>query len=136
MILDWIGKTPSSSRVFFHRDDPLTTKSCPGTKVKKDWVLELINGPHSVSSDKPPEKPNVSVKLASSELRYEGMGWFAPAGIYLTKKGVSYTEIKAKLKKKGKSFFYGDVLLEDAFYDAETNTTWVSIRDLEAIKLD
>jgi len=99
-------------------------------------VLELINGPHSVSSDKPPEKPNVSVKLASSELRYEGMGWFAPAGIYLTKKGVSYTEIKAKLKKKGKSFFYGDVLLEDAFYDAETNTTWVSIRDLEAIKLD
>lgn len=38
-LLEWLGIEPSSKTVQFHRDDPATSKSCPGDKVRKDWVL-------------------------------------------------------------------------------------------------
>lgn len=41
-LLDWMGKEPSDSTVLFHRDDPKTTKTCPGTRFGKDWFLELV----------------------------------------------------------------------------------------------
>jgi N-acetyl-anhydromuramyl-L-alanine amidase AmpD len=28
--------------ILFHRDDPKTSKTCPGKKIKKDWFLNLI----------------------------------------------------------------------------------------------
>lgn len=30
------------SKIVFHRDDPKTSKSCPGSKIDKDWFLSLI----------------------------------------------------------------------------------------------
>lgn len=41
-LLDWLGLKASAQTVLFHRDDPKTSKTCPGTLVKKDWVLQLI----------------------------------------------------------------------------------------------
>ena len=37
LLLKKIGRTTAS--VNFHRDDPLTTKSCPGVKVSKSWFI-------------------------------------------------------------------------------------------------
>lgn len=136
VLLDWIGKKPSASTVLFHREDPKTSKSCPGTRVQKDWVLSLIKKPTPVATaEKPPLKPATSVALSSRQLRLERMAWFAPAHVFLAKKGFSYSEISSRLKKRGKYFYFGDTLLEDAFYDTEGNQTWVSLRDLEAINL-
>lgn len=33
-----------ASCVNFHRDDPKTSKTCPGSRVKADWVHSLIRG--------------------------------------------------------------------------------------------
>jgi len=43
VLLDWLGLQPSELTVKFHRDDPKTTKTCPGTKVEKAWVIDQIN---------------------------------------------------------------------------------------------
>ena len=42
IILEKLGLEANSSTVKFHRDDPKTSKSCPGDKVGKEWVLSLI----------------------------------------------------------------------------------------------
>jgi hypothetical protein len=43
VLLDWLGLQPSTLTVNFHRDDPKTTKTCPGSLVDKNWVIEQIN---------------------------------------------------------------------------------------------
>ena len=42
VILDWLGVAATVKTVWFHRDDPKTTKTCPGQKVTKSWLLELM----------------------------------------------------------------------------------------------
>lgn len=41
-LLEWLRIEASVLTVKFHRDDPRTTKTCPGSKVDKGWVLDLI----------------------------------------------------------------------------------------------
>ena len=42
VLLDWLGLEASQITVKFHRDDPKTTKTCPGRKVDKNWVIDQI----------------------------------------------------------------------------------------------
>jgi hypothetical protein len=42
-LLDWLGLEANLQTVLFHRDDPRTTKTCPGSLVQKNWVIDLIN---------------------------------------------------------------------------------------------
>lgn len=42
VLLDWLKLKKSATTVLFHRDDPKTSKTCPGTEVTKDWFLSLI----------------------------------------------------------------------------------------------
>ena len=50
VLLDWLGLQPSELTVKFHRDDPKTTKTCPGTKVEKTWVIDQINAAAAVEA--------------------------------------------------------------------------------------
>ena len=120
----WLGKGASKETVLFHRDDPTTDKSCPGTKVAKDWVLGLIGQPLPTEATEPTKKPTPSVKLAKDELRFEGVHWVAPVRVFLMKKGVSEGQIAER-----------EELLEDAFYDKATESTWASLHELEALKV-
>ena len=43
IILDKVKMQPSNSTVKFHRDDPKTSKTCPGKLVEKDWFLDLVS---------------------------------------------------------------------------------------------
>lgn len=43
LLLDAMGLPANDETVLFHRDDPLTDKTCPGSKVDKDWFIGLIN---------------------------------------------------------------------------------------------
>ena len=136
VVLNWLEKHASDETVFFHRDDPTTSKSCPGKKVTKPGVLNLIDQPLEVEPMEPTKKPTPSVKLAKDELRFEGMHWVAPVRVFLAKKGVSEEQIRERLKKRGKYFYYGEELLEDAYYDKEAQATWASLRELETLKFD
>lgn len=135
VLLDWLGLKASPKTVLFHRDDPETDKSCPGKKVTKDWVLDLIESGSAVSPEKAPTKPTPSVQLAKSELRFDGVHWSVPVAVFLTKKGVDQATIAAKLKRSGKFHYYGTEHLEDAHYDKASETTWAPLRELEELKL-
>lgn len=41
-LLEWLGIGTNLHTVLFHRDDPKTSKTCPGDLVSKDWVMKLI----------------------------------------------------------------------------------------------
>jgi hypothetical protein len=41
-ILKRLGLDPSEKNILFHRDDPRTSKSCPGVLVKKGWFVNLV----------------------------------------------------------------------------------------------
>lgn len=133
VVLDWLGKSAGPRTVFFHRDDPTTSKSCPGTRVEKPWVLSLIGQPVRPEPAEP--RPTPSVALAGDELRLEGIHWVAPVRVFLAKKGVGEQQIRERLKKRGKYFYYGEELLEDAFYDKETEATWASLHELESLRV-
>lgn len=38
----WLKISPTAKTLLFHRDDPMTGKTCPGNLVGKEWVLELV----------------------------------------------------------------------------------------------
>lgn len=50
-VLNWLGLPVNADTVRFHRDEPNTTKTCPGNLVKKEWVIEMIQG-HAVMAPK------------------------------------------------------------------------------------
>ena len=56
MLLEWLNLPANNKTVLFHRDDPKTTKTCPGGKVQKTWVLDLIKNSDAKLSQ--PEKPS------------------------------------------------------------------------------
>lgn len=41
-LLRWLGLAPNEMTVKFHRDDPGTSKTCPGKRIQKPWVMGLI----------------------------------------------------------------------------------------------
>lgn len=43
---------PSGSTVKFHRDDPKTSKTCPGTRLTKERFLELVSYHHEILTRK------------------------------------------------------------------------------------
>ncbi len=130
VLLDWLGLKPSATTVLFHREDPETSKTCPGTKVTKDWVLALIGGATMAPADTEHDKPSLDVSLKNSEWRYVGEKWCVPVAVYLGKKGVPMDAIKEKLKKDGTKFFYGTEWLEGAFYDKDSEATWAPVHEL------
>ena len=42
LLLEWLGLPATADTVLFHRNDPKTSKTCPGMKVQKAWVLRLV----------------------------------------------------------------------------------------------
>jgi hypothetical protein len=42
LLLAKLGLEPNPETVKFHRDDPRTTKRCPGRKVEKEWFLNMV----------------------------------------------------------------------------------------------
>ena len=114
----WIGITPNTDTIKFHRDDPKTSKTCPGTKVKKDWFLGLVNGTSSISIK--------SVPVA--KVNVESVSDFV-----IKNKGYNSTDVTKLLKKKGALFFFGDDWLEGAYYDSIKDSTVAPITELQQI---
>ena len=42
LLFERLAIPPTASNILFHRDDPKTDKTCPGTLVKKEWVLATL----------------------------------------------------------------------------------------------
>lgn len=53
VLLKRMGLQPTEETVLFHRDDPKTSKTCPGKLVEKEWFLDMVKG-HSDRADEIP----------------------------------------------------------------------------------
>lgn len=115
MLLEWLKLPANDKTVLFHRDDPKTTKTCPGGKVQKTWVLGLINGAATVPAVEP---SNVS---------------FYPLAKALGDKGYNDFEIKYGLKIISGKVFWRDTWLEKAYYDRSAQTTLASQEEINLI---
>lgn len=43
ILCEALGLEPTASTLKFHRDDPKTSKSCPGRKIQKKWIVDLVS---------------------------------------------------------------------------------------------
>jgi len=117
LLLEWLDLKPSPKTIFFHRDDPKTSKTCPGLKVHKEWFIEMV---------KTPEFNKKSIDLVVPEV--------VPVAHYVvTRKGYTYDEVKRLLKIKNKLVYFGEDWLEGAYYDPAREATVAPIGELEAI---
>lgn len=133
VLLDWLDLEADADTVFFHRDDPQTTKRCPGAKVKKDWVLGLNAAPLTPPGTET-DKPDVGMPW--SHWYFRGESWCVPVHNFLVAKGIPSATVVANLKAIGEKFSYGGELLEGAYYVTKdsslnpNNCTWAPAREL------
>lgn len=119
-LLNWLNLPANSNTILFHRDDPKTTKTCPGKKIAKDWFIELVNGVFT------PKQEAAQVVTPPTNV----------LGVidYVTKhKGYSYDEAVKLLRKEGQLYFFGNDWLEGAYYATSAQRTVAPIKELELI---
>lgn len=131
VILDVKGLPINSTTVTFHRDNGITSKTCPGTKVSKEWYLSLIREVGSpVTSpvgtlpgvDVVDEKPDLPNLPNWSEWRLVHGFWCVPVNRFMQAMGDPDPASTMTLKE-GELYYRGD-RIEMAFYDREAQETW------------
>ncbi|RYD74649.1 MAG: N-acetylmuramoyl-L-alanine amidase [Verrucomicrobiaceae bacterium] len=129
VLLEWLKLEATEQTVLFHRDDPKTSKSCPGRKVTKEWVLRLIR---EASAQQPhPADDRPVLPIPWEQWTYRGKHWCVPVYAYMTAMGVEGRTVRAELRGMNGEFFYGKQELEGAFYEEES--TWAPVRELQEI---
>ena len=114
-LLDWLGVSPNTRTIYFHRDDPKTSKTCPGRKVTKDWFIDLVSG-RWLRTDN------------WEEPIYLEMVEVVPYIAQRTRK--PYSEIAKALVKKDKQILLFDKWIESAHYDKIRKATVASVEEL------
>lgn len=123
ILLDWIGVSPNPRTVLFHRDDPKTSKTCPGTKVKKDTVIALISG-SVIDVNAVLTNGAAQTGVAQNDL-VEVVPYLAER---LRK---TYSQIAATVSKKEKQFLVLDKWIEGAYYDKVKKVTVAPKKELD-----
>jgi hypothetical protein len=118
-LLQWLDLPTNDKTVLFHRDDPKTSKTCPGKKVTKEWFLTLVKSSDDYS--KPVEKifdvSSDEVSIIDFVVKEKG---------YNTKDAVKLLKVKA-----GTTTFDG-VWIETARYDASKQLTVARRKELDS----
>lgn len=119
-ILNWLNLEPNYNTVLFHRDDPKTSKTCPGRGVQKPWVLDLIRSVNTKA---------LHVKTAQNPVNEMQ---FVEVSEYLQSvKNYNSKDIAQLLKKDSDNLFYfGEEWLENAYYDTTKKATVAPIKEL------
>lgn len=125
ILLKWLNLEPNHKTVLFHREDPKTSKTCPGTLVSKTWVLDLINKSDTRSHEQARTCVHEPVMQMTSVSEY-----------LKTVKGYTDADIKTLLHKTDDGLFlFGNDWLENAYYDKATNTTIAPFKELVEINI-
>lgn len=140
VLLDWLGLKPSAATVKFHRDDPLTKKSCPGTAVEKDWFLSLIPKKLSVPEVASPQTQPPDVGFPWAKWHFIADKWCVPIVEFLVAAGLDQQEVLSSLTSKGGMLFYKGDLIHGGFYVRKgekplpNETSWAPARELLIMK--
>ena len=118
-LFEWLDIPINETTLKFHRDDPKTSKTCPGKKVKKDWFISLMNASVGQNVSVTPlfSVPNDSVPIVEYVAQYKG---------YTTNEAIKLLKVKS-----GMTTFNG-VWIESARYDSKTQCTLALKTELDA----
>jgi len=137
MLLDWLDLKASGETVLFHRNDPKTSKTCPGKKVQKDWVLSFIQQTLTPADSQHTETNKPDVGMSWSNWDFRSGSWCVPVYDFLMAKGVPSTRIITHLQRGDNGeIYYGQELIEDAYYVGANShlkpndCTWAPVREL------
>jgi hypothetical protein len=109
-LFEWLDLPINETTLKFHRDDPKTSKTCPGKLVKKDWFISLVKNSSSTATQVSP--------------MFELSGKVVPIVDYAVKhKGYSAKAATAALKTKSGMTTFNGVWIESARYDTELQCT-------------
>lgn len=126
-LLKWLNLPVNDKTVLFHRDDPKTSKDCPGAQISKEWILKMVQEDYSMGNLMDSLKVDLSSKIIENEKK------FIPVAETLKSKGYSDAEIKKNLRREGKNFFWKDNHLEFAYYDQKLEKTLAPASELADI---
>jgi hypothetical protein len=119
-LLEWMGVAASTKTILFHRDDPKTSKTCPGKKIQKDWFIDLVKNNTVLVS--PPITPLEGLE----QDKFEGVVDFM-----VRERKVNHTTATKSLKRNGRLYFYNNHWLERAYYDLDKQQTVAPISELK-----
>jgi len=129
VLLKWLKLPANPQTVLFHREDPQTTKTCPGTRVSKDWILGLIQNELDGGA---PLKTAWTVTVSNGEafllVEEHGNRPCVPVYAFLTKEGIPSATVIASLKSKNGVTSYNGQELQGAFL--KNDSTWAPVREL------
>lgn len=137
ILLENMGLGTNKQTVKFHRFDPKTKKSCPGslflyepfvTEIRRVRKNGFDNYDSSINRDplnfSPPNIPKWD------EYKNHAGIWFAPVKRFLMSLGVSESDVWRTLKRKNNKFVIGDNELELAYYNREKSETWAPVSEI------
>lgn len=137
-LLKWMGLEASNATILFHREDPKTTKTCPGRKVGKDWFVGLVKAEMGGAPTSPaavsPWTITINGKAFVGTFREIKNTIFVAADAAIR---CADKESLLPIKRSGDEFIVmGGEELENAFYDPAEQRTYAPIREIaEACRL-
>jgi hypothetical protein len=130
ILAEWLGLPVTTKTILFHRDDPKTTKSCPGNRVTKTFVLNLMKEASKPKAQ--PEKYENWNVVKSSFLKKTKI---SSARMYGDKIYVPFREFINNLTKEkfdskfhfvsSEEHYYGGTAIEDSFMDGNILYVWI-----------
>ena len=118
-LFEWLDIPINETTLKFHRDDPKTSKTCPGKKVKKDWFISLM----TASSGAPaPVTPLFSMPSEESPI----------IDYVVQKKGYAVSTALKLLKVKNGVTTFNGAWIESARYDSKLQLTVAQVSELES----
>lgn len=112
----WLDIPINTTTLLFHRDDPKTSKTCPGTKVKKDWFIKLCQ--ESVGN--PVQEPEVDILESIAVVPY-----------LVDVKKWKWADASAALKRVGNVYTLNGKELDYAYYNTKAQTTFAPKREID-----
>jgi hypothetical protein len=116
-LLRWLGLPPGKNTINFHRDDPKTSKTCPGTSISHAWVLAGVRAAMDLAQT-PPPPPSTPV---GTDERVAIAAWLRANG----------KALPIILDPQG-HVLVGGKWIETSHYDRATQTTTALRSELEA----
>lgn len=110
-VLRWLGLQPDGATINFHRDDLKTSKSCPGTSIRHEWVIAGVKA--SMGFEPPAPEPDAG--------RVGVADWLRETGNALP-----------IIRDRQGHVMVGGMWIESARYDRATQTTTALRAELEA----
>jgi hypothetical protein len=118
-LFNWLDMPVNENTLKFHRDDPKTSKTCPGKKVKKDWFISLVQGSEVKTAAPAPIFAIAGTEVSLIDYVVQHKGYDATAATKLLK------------VKNGMTTFNG-TWIESARYDSQRATTLALNSELDA----